>query len=1816
MYKKTIEAPGPQTSGKPKTNSGVFDKRAKLLAKRASKSEAPIGKSGIEVTKSKKKSFLTKSSKKKASKSKVVKELTMPMYCKMLGITETPNRLKKLSKISQRGLDVLTRWVSNDDELVDFLDAPENTESDIEDHIDTAVEWYPKKKKEQGEEPVYKKTIEELDRELKNERNRERRHLDRILERKKKRAEARRELEAERKAVYLERRSYKTPVPEMSHVTMEQLHAKKFAKKPHPNALKRKEEVKKPSRKEIVAQNVANAKKVHKAKNERRKAVRAAQNAARKLELRKKDSIQETEGLEFEIFNSEAYESVKRLYEGIDPRYAVFVADMIAFVHQLRMCNSYVQYASICYTHIRLHFPKIPDTADYVRTLIVDSYPLVRRLFGGKDVMETEGLSELDMLSVFLDSSLVTSLRNIVVALLAFKFDWKDKSMRSMLKAFFGKPRKMSMLDFMVEAKDFYVRVVRFASKIRSGMSFKEAFLYDDETAIVSRNIENLMLYRDHTYHGLPVEGRMDISSYVAEGERLIDASRQCQKILHPLSKECNALQSRTLSLQKDIMDKKSTLFSRKRRTPFGIVLHGDPGVGKGQILPVLTQWYSEVKNREHSDALMYSRVVSSQYFDGYDPFANPYIHYSETGGKSLEQIRREGDTVINEICSLIDSLPFCCDMSSVDDKGRVYALPDLVLIDTNNESMHLNHLVSNPAAVRRRFLYIEQVVKPEFRRDDGSCGLDYEKSVNSGRDILDKWDFIVREYVPQNNIQSGRNELFRGDIYALRDFVKSKYNQHIRQQEDIQAMVADSVLLHPDQEPEGDDDDMVVPYVQRVLPRQVLYHYRDFMCFILSWYIALGPYIAFTREFLYASVQFITLASFYFFLKVGEMFFSHAYGKVLPFRIRGYQVFILSYMFSFWWAWWLPIGWLFLMMDGGALLKIFQGGTYAKAVAVLGLKMYTNPTRMSLKKSIRKLGFLIGFYDSPNLPEEGSIVAEVAVVLSTFCAIYYIYLRLRRSAINSSRCDDYLQSEASTFRLDSEHNETLEDLESGFHCGKSYTRISNKLDSYVWNLKIRENPALFTDSPDGLIHAFKTNIRRAAVKSEVACIRTHIFGVCGSYALVNTHTFAGKEEAVLAVSTSGVLKGEDLVFKETRITSLNRVDLGNDISLVDLTGIRFKNAVLHFTRGDDLPAKTKGCVGLHETSIFYKPGSIDIIDKRLGAITLTKYFAYSDPNHAKGKCGLPIAILRDRGSTFVGIHASGGRITDTCTGPLLTQEKLREGMESLRLKSPYFELHSRSDDMTTESMEDPGVKSPFRYEALHGVDYYGKLPGPIMVNDKSSLVRSEFADDIDTFVFDEFGFIPKQCYMRPLMKPRITNGQYISPFNVNLKKLAGQKASLDHVVLHKCIDRLLRRLLEEVRCPRLSPLDMESAVNGVDNDPFLRRITASTSAGYPYSGKKSEYIPLVEDTTREAVDELKAAITTMLLRYQHLQTNQSVYVGKLKDEPRSYEKVRVGKTRMFYMQGLDKLIVDRMFLAPFYTLMVEQGDAFCTSIGINMHANAQKIVNDLVEFSPFIMEGDYSNYDQRMPFDISRAAFTIVHNFLSEKGYNLDSQRIVKGILTDNLFPLVEVNRDLMEVSGLQPSGKYATAEDNSLKGLLLLMYAWYAHPDLKEEDFFEGVLPRIYGDDVLAAVKPKYSHVFNNTYYSKFCSDNYRMDYTSAAKKQINDDFLDIHTCSFLKRRFVFKDDIQRWVAPLDLESIYKSLIWRIPSKFVTKNEQLLSTYVSACYELFFHSNRNQYDRCREFLIGILMRLDADEHTVRESLPTFDDILNSISQ
>jgi len=480
---------------------------------------------------------------------------------------------------------------------------------------------------------------------------------------------------------------------------------------------------------------------------------------------------------------------------------------------------------------------------------------------------------------------------------------------------------------------------------------------------------------------------------------------------------------------------------------------------------------------------------------------------------------------------------------------------------------------------------------------------------------------------------------------------------------------------------------------------------------------------------------------------------------------------------------------------------------------------------------------------------------------------------------------------------------------------------------------------------------------------------------------------------------------------------------------------------------------------------------------------------------------------------------------------------------------------------------------------------------------------------------------------MAPKMRSFRNDGVFYSPENNFIKKVGVLKAPLnnrimENVVLSFTSDLILR--LREENITSANPVPLDVAQNGFPLNFYYRAMKNNTSGGFLFTGTKSKYqIKTPLEFKEDAVtpkSEVKIQVQEIIDSYLNHETSHSIVGAQLKDEPRSRAKVLTGNTRVFAMSSYDMTLVNRMYLMPFYSLMCQHRDVFFTKVGINMQSTEVDVMyNTLKNFSPYIMEGDYGGYDTSMPVGIGIMANSVVYNSLKKLGYNDHALQIVQGLLTDNLYPTVVMDGTVFTPPGFQPSGKYATAEDNSLRGIILLYYAFaimctpLGHDNamnqtqkFKIRDFTKLLLPVTYGDDMLCGVKEELSSYFNNITYAKFVEEIYYMTFTTSDKKEQSSRFIDISQISFLKRSFRYHPELRRIVAPLDKDSLMKSLCYYLPSKEITPEDQLVQTCNSVMRELLFHCDDGvEYEDYRQKFMQALA--ETTRFGIEELLPLF---------
>jgi hypothetical protein len=1408
--------------------------------------------------------------------------------------------------------------------------------------------------------------------------------------------------------------------------------------------------------------------------------------------------------------------------------------------------------------------------------------------------------------------------RDLVLAGVSFRFFSKDVSQS--LTRTLGKPEKMDLLSLISHTFDHSITLLRVGEALVAGVPFDEILVAKNPVEEVTRAMDKLLYYSDKLYTGLPVDGMYCRQQFMMDAKKLITISEHLEETQNKFTSEGKLFHSKLTATREALFNVRQAMNGACRQTPYAILLYGDPGIGKGELVPFLLSILSKVKGRQFHESQMYTRIPTTDYFEGYIPESHPYIHYSELGAVAASLAASRGDPRIAEICSILDSLDMPLDMA-FEQKGKVHALFEAFIADCNDPNLNLRACVNNPAAVRRRFLYVRPQVKPAFQKE-GSPALDPVKSLADPSDIFNRWYFEVYRMVPINNRESKKVVLMEctnaDDIYRLAEVVRSDYEAFLASQNGIKVRENEKDVdryLIPRDLPKFERQDAIVVAESGEKQKWKWFGKKD-KPVQRVWMV--------TNEGMYETIMEVPEYTFRERLELGwnhtkmvarsaahvcqfSLMSLFMYSSLSPKtygKIGGWKTMFMMFLLSFFVS-----PWFGLMSVGTACATAARSicGDWVVNKAELAIQD-------QLHREMGTLFHLCGIGMNPRTvttwwARYRTIIGRGLVTLGVVILAYRMMIRKD----DDEEKEPEKQSEAkSNFSVENEDANYINSVEEEINCGNSRKRIVVKGQT-AWNsMQLETTPCLHQGSPRELANAFSKNVRQVSVMSDIE-IRTYIFGLKGGYALINTHALGTDDRPTIRVSNTGRLDAHQ--FADTKISEENRIDLGNDVTLVCLTGVMFRDVTAHLTEKDYSAKDYDGHFFGRDLRVQFKKG-IDHIVHRGKHIAMEGMWTYSFPEHWSGACGLPLVVLKNSGSCIVGIHAGGMKGLPDGFATAVVKKKVLQGMSELEQRAACFPIHS--EGCLLVPVEEPAHKSAVRHEVLHGIEYLGKAPGSILINKKSRLSKNDFADEAEEILDD---LLPGDYtqYAPPMMVPTKRGGEYISPYNIALRDISSQRKSLDHAVLKKVVKQLTKRIVDGLKTKgviHLEPLTVHSAINGASEDPFIKRINVRTSAGFGLKGTKEDYLPLKEalgnDVVREPTEELMSQISEVLRCYERGEGSNPVSIAHLKDEPREISKVESGKTRVFYASPLAQLIVARMFLSPFYSLMVEHGDIFCSAVGINPHSGADALVKAIRGFSSKLMEGDYAKYDKSMPVDIGHGASTVVHDVLKFLGYTDRAMRIVRGILTDQLFPIICMLLDLFRCAGLQVSGKYATAEDNTLRGLIMLMYVWYIHPRTKNMDFFTYVLPVLFGDDMLAAVKEAVQAYFNNIVYAAFCKSLFGITFTPAMKSNALTPFMDIETCSFLKRKFIYRADHGVWVGALDPGSIRRSLVWRMPSQSITREEQITATLTSALWELAMHLTEEQHNSVSRKLCQLVSVRVCSGRPVK--VPQYSEIWNTV--
>ena len=1418
----------------------------------------------------------------------------------------------------------------------------------------------------------------------------------------------------------------------------------------------------------------------------------------------------------------------------------------------------------------------------------------------------------------FFTSDVYLSLKKFILSLVSFGMFGREDS--DVIQKIIGKAKKCSILECVQDVLHSLAQLIRSGEMLVRGYPIESCFFSKDPLSLyivkAREWVDNIPL----VVQGIPPPGKIHIKAHVTEGKEILNFLTVASEKVSPLGPNYMETHDALRRMQIALPMLRSQLLSRGRPTPLAICIVGPPGIGKSTLITMISFLYCVIAGHAWTPEVIFHRTPSEQFWEGFDPEIHHIVHISEIGSKS-DKVMEKGDPAIAELTSVIDSQPYAVPMA-FEKKGKSFCLAELIIIDTNEEDMGLSIIQKNPTAFQRRFLYIFPIVKEQYRMA-GSNMLDPKRGDPSN--FLDKWTYTVCKKRPKGkNKQIDTIPVF--SAYDVKEFAK-KFGEYVREyiavETNVQTKINEQLpflaqhAVVPDEMKGSDGPEVRIDQVPNDPPEseeekcesESSYEEVDAYDYLfnspyssesgnafnsLVEYVIYTSHRSFSPEVLSKSLMKEISIQKNFVYEAGRRYCaagSTLTGMVYPVVSSGLSYACSAvdlylhrrdkYLFLDPNMWVVVLSTLLaLMVTGDARWLMLLMVIIFTRVPERILRFKDKLDQFKKSKSEFKLAWKTARNNLSNVTEDILVLPWHVHILSmvTLAAGTIATYKMFTSFIQNKQ---NFESEAST--LQREVNNDIDEK-----AGVAPLKARNRIVPDSWNVIIGNVP-IHTSGMNSLYKKVMRNVKKAKVKSITLGVEraTHICGISNNVALINTHALLGQDEVIISVKLTDTPTSP---WRESHVTEKDMMHLGNDCSLVLLSSFQFADILTHCVRlpqikNADGLYKGDACAVTHETLPLY------VKDPRC-PVTLQDYWTFKSP-HSGGDCGNPLIVETQGGSSIVGFHAAGGDHCDTVVVASFP-DKLREKVEELIASSGLLRVTSESR-LRCEFRESINNKSAIFYEDMSNIKILGTVNEPILMNHKSKLKKTPFYQHIHEVLFDQMDFIAEETFGPPHLKPfKGKGGEWTSPYNLAYRKMNSCKGRANRRTLRKVIKLISKKWIARMKkrgVTKLHPLTLEEAINGAKEDYYARSIDMSKGAGYGFHGKKKSHFDEILEGLFEPSESLMKKVIARKKRYLDGKGEPIIFTGMPKDEPRERRKIELGKTRLFYAGMLDSLVVARQYLAPFYTLMSQYRLDFGCALGVDPHREAKGLMDHLSYFNKgqygkeLMIEGDYSGYDVNMCPDITWAAFTIISIILKAMGYTEDAMKIVNGLLSDFMHPYILILGDLIMVL-ITPSGKYGTAEDNSVKGVVIIVYIFISHPNGKDKDPFICVRILVYGDDMECAVRPDCKW-FDSFYFSKACKEELGLTFTSAAKGEHSQRFVDLFAASFLRRSFRVRNGV--FVMPLTMNSAEKTIGWIIPSRFTTEKDQMLNAFNSFLREVFLTGSKTQFEGVRQWGIQV---------------------------
>jgi len=419
--------------------------------------------------------------------------------------------------------------------------------------------------------------------------------------------------------------------------------------------------------------------------------------------------------------------------------------------------------------------------------------------------------------------------------------------------------------------------------------------------------------------------------------------------------------------------------------------------------------------------------------------------------------------------------------------------------------------------------------------------------------------------------------------------------------------------------------------------------------------------------------------------------------------------------------------------------------------------------------------------------------------------------------------------------------------------------------------------------------------------------------------------------------------------------------------------------------------------------------------------------------------------------------------------------------------------------------------------------------------------------------------------------------------------------------------------------------VSMDVAVHGREGMTGLDRIDLSTSAGHPLDKSKKTLLDL-DKCEIDAygvikkivfVPQVEQNVNTMLEEAKNGERFSVFFRANLKDEPTKFEKETV---RLFAGCPIDFLIVCKMALSGLNRVMQLHWDHFECCVGVdNYSTDWTRLYNSFFQkgCENRFFCGDYKHWDKTMAPTLLDAASRVILNMCKHCGYSHDELLVVQAIMTELIYPRYEWDGMYIQFLSSMPSGVFITVMMSNIANSLLFRYTFAKSCD-DAYPFDEFIKCNFMGDDNVGTVAEGCDW-WNQQVHAHILAE-VGIEYTSADKKSALTEFVTQKDVSYLKRGFVWNEELRNYLSPIEESSICKSLHNYMKRKGSSVEPLAISAAaIENALNEYFRIGEDIYNQRREQFAEIVRMFKMAHYCPRfndNAFPTYRDMMEDYKE